>query len=1473
MKVLYGVRMTSRRREHTGAGGSCRLARLLGRIADGDTAAAQDVARSYRDRCYGVAYRILGDRQSAEDVVQDVFLALLQGRARFSGRGAPEGFLMRVTTFTAIDRARRTRTRREKEAAMSRAGSRQPVWDAMEKKELKIELGKLLQELDPKVRAALALRFWEGATIRQIASILASTRGTVCRLIDTGLDRLKRPLLRKGFGAGIAVSLLTDLLEGVAAPPPSAGFGETLARALKSASARPPAAIPAIPEPAPILPVPLMKISVAGAIAAGLIVSVAYLAGLLRQGGRPQDSRSHQTAASGSKTGIAQDGGGDETSPAGAAGRAEPLRTVAVAGRVVGPDGRPVPGAIVRLGKGEGRFPLRLVRLMATLEEGPLATGRTDRRGGFVFRNLPAGSYRVTARAGEMVPGTTGLLRVAAGESLKQLRIQLAPGQTVEGLTRLASGEPVAGVRVDTFINVYMGEVSHDFWKETTVTGAEGTFHVRGVGTEPGELFAWSDTHAVVDLPKYARASGERVDIILARGFTLTGHVRTPEGRYAGRAEVRAFAPRMRGGRISRHEPWYLIKLVTADARGAFTLRGLPAEDVAVSAAKEGSLASAPVFLNPAEAAPGGGLELRLRSGAPIGGRLVLGGVPFGSGTGIAVPYPGDSYESRYPQLCMSLYYPSRDLKSYGAVTFPVSAAGRFVTPPLAEGRYVFAAYHNQEELNALLLGAIARSKSEELASIRAGQRDVTVAVPELPPVCRVAGRVVTGAGTPVAGARVRCSFQGGPGGDRTGISVYSDQRGVFDLEMPLPIEYSARCSFEALTPTAGVGRLKGAVLGEGKRLSNIQIVIGAGKAIAGVVLSDAGDPVPGATVFLEQDGNEPFPRAQQRRTRTNAQGRFRFGAVEPDRAYYLLASTEGWSHVEVRGVVVGTDDMVLVVHPEAVIKGQVVDVNGNEVAVSSIGVSRHVAGSSRACNFDHAFGKEGTGSFTVSGLAAGDYSVHAYGAPGPHGRRPVTEWSGKIPVGAGETVHGVVLTMTRLVAVKGQVVDKVTGHPVPGAIVADWDLTDEHFPDGRLRVTADSKGRFRLEGFQRGSTTLHAAADGYLHTEASVGIAGRDDVETRIEMSRATRLLVEIKDEGGSPVEGARVYSGIVWPPRHDLQTDAAGRVVVPVPAAGIKEAIERGRANLRIRAIGFAPAAIKVTPDLVAQGRVEVRLLRGGAITGRVVDHEGAAVSGIRVYAYRNRRGMGTHTNQTGTYRITSLAAGDYEVRLSSRRAPMPAFAQPATVFSGEATRVDFVIPDPAAFELYPVRIVTLFEDGTPAPDVELHLHEAWRGSGHTSERVEILPYYQQQTALRTGADGVLEILFEESDVTRLSLSGNFTRDGEFYQMAGSGSEKVIGGELRLTYRRVPQGTLTIRVVDAAAGDPVPRYKYMCRTEGHGGSGSTCRSPDGTITDRFHAGEVTVQITAEGYAPAEERLPLEDHSEKSLEVRLTPE
>ncbi|MCG8603799.1 hypothetical protein MJD09_02225, partial [bacterium] len=91
---------------------------LLDRIARKDRAALSAFYDRYAQRLYGMALKILQDESKAQDVMQDLFLFILENSHRFTQkRGSPAAWMMILCRNRCIDKLRRMeRTQRRSEA-------------------------------------------------------------------------------------------------------------------------------------------------------------------------------------------------------------------------------------------------------------------------------------------------------------------------------------------------------------------------------------------------------------------------------------------------------------------------------------------------------------------------------------------------------------------------------------------------------------------------------------------------------------------------------------------------------------------------------------------------------------------------------------------------------------------------------------------------------------------------------------------------------------------------------------------------------------------------------------------------------------------------------------------------------------------------------------------------------------------------------------------------------------------------------------------------------------------------------------------------------------------------------------------------------------------------------------------------------------------------------------------------------------
>lgn len=151
----------------------------------------------YSRRAFGLAYRILGDGPSAEDVVQEAFLILWRQADRLDpARGKVSSFLMTVVHHKAIDllRGRRGETRRDSLDLPALAQDEADMLEGVAESQVRDAVSNALQSLPEEQRQPIELAYFKGLTHVQIAESLAVPLGTVKSRLWLGLGKMRSAL-------------------------------------------------------------------------------------------------------------------------------------------------------------------------------------------------------------------------------------------------------------------------------------------------------------------------------------------------------------------------------------------------------------------------------------------------------------------------------------------------------------------------------------------------------------------------------------------------------------------------------------------------------------------------------------------------------------------------------------------------------------------------------------------------------------------------------------------------------------------------------------------------------------------------------------------------------------------------------------------------------------------------------------------------------------------------------------------------------------------------------------------------------------------------------------------------------------------------------------------------------------------------------------------------------------------------------
>jgi RNA polymerase sigma-70 factor (ECF subfamily) len=171
---------------------------LAERLRSGDRDALGELYDRYASVAMAVAVRVVSDRELAEDLVHDAYVAAWQKIDRFDpSRGSLRAWLLTIVRNRAIDRLRGTRPSIEVGEADEQSLLRtapNPTWEAAVSRRSAAELGRALESLPDEQRQAVELAYFGGHTYREIATLTGVPQGTANGRLRLALAKLRDSL-------------------------------------------------------------------------------------------------------------------------------------------------------------------------------------------------------------------------------------------------------------------------------------------------------------------------------------------------------------------------------------------------------------------------------------------------------------------------------------------------------------------------------------------------------------------------------------------------------------------------------------------------------------------------------------------------------------------------------------------------------------------------------------------------------------------------------------------------------------------------------------------------------------------------------------------------------------------------------------------------------------------------------------------------------------------------------------------------------------------------------------------------------------------------------------------------------------------------------------------------------------------------------------------------------------------------------
>jgi RNA polymerase sigma-70 factor (ECF subfamily) len=174
----------------------------------GEEAAYRELVRRYERPLFSLLYRMVRDRELAEDLAQETFVKALNAIESYRPEFKFSSWIFKIANNAAIDHLRRreldtlslegsphAETPEAIEATALQIGDRQesPL-EEVEARELGGEIEAAIAKLRPEYRSCILLRHVEGRAYEEIAEILGLPLGTVKTYIHRARNELRREL-------------------------------------------------------------------------------------------------------------------------------------------------------------------------------------------------------------------------------------------------------------------------------------------------------------------------------------------------------------------------------------------------------------------------------------------------------------------------------------------------------------------------------------------------------------------------------------------------------------------------------------------------------------------------------------------------------------------------------------------------------------------------------------------------------------------------------------------------------------------------------------------------------------------------------------------------------------------------------------------------------------------------------------------------------------------------------------------------------------------------------------------------------------------------------------------------------------------------------------------------------------------------------------------------------------------------------
>ena len=176
---------------------------LIIRAGRGDAYAFEQLMAAHENKMYAVALRMCGNREDAQDCLQEAMIRVFRAISGFKGQSSFSTWVYRITMNSCLDelRRRKSRTATSLDGMLENGFAPSDDGDTPEQSSLRAEqrraMEKAIANLPEDMRSAIVLRDIQGCSYDEIARVLDTNVGTIKSRISRGREKLRSVLMEQ----------------------------------------------------------------------------------------------------------------------------------------------------------------------------------------------------------------------------------------------------------------------------------------------------------------------------------------------------------------------------------------------------------------------------------------------------------------------------------------------------------------------------------------------------------------------------------------------------------------------------------------------------------------------------------------------------------------------------------------------------------------------------------------------------------------------------------------------------------------------------------------------------------------------------------------------------------------------------------------------------------------------------------------------------------------------------------------------------------------------------------------------------------------------------------------------------------------------------------------------------------------------------------------------------------------------------